>query len=60
MTIDEVIRHLDYLQYSTSTYITEDDRKALGLGIEAIKRLKVYREWHRPTADEPLDGETEE
>lgn len=37
-----------------------DFLEATKLAIEAMKRLKEYREWHRSTADSPLLGETKE
>lgn len=34
------------------------EHDAIKLGIEALKRLKWYRKYHRIDADTPLPGET--
>lgn len=60
MTLDEAIPHLDYLQHSTSIYITEDDRKALGIGIDAIKDLKLARQYPCSLPNPQLPGETKD
>ena len=60
MTLDEAIMDLS-IQLEVKHRLGKDyQANAIELGIEALKRLKEYREWHRSTADGPLPGETKE
>ena len=60
MTLDEAINRLYEDINSRSKQYSLSLAEADKLGIEALKRLKEYREWHRSTADGPLPGETKE
>ena len=60
MTLDEAIEVLANPPTWLRRNASIDYLDAAKLGIEALKRLKQYREFHRSTADGLLPGETEE
>jgi len=60
MTIDEAIKLIERADIPKTKELYPDFYAALKLGIEALKRLKEYRQWHRSTADGPLPGETKD
>jgi len=59
MTIDEAIKRLAPIAEGGRTYIGEIDKEAIGLAIEALKRVKGNRLYPQPTVYPLLPGETE-
>ncbi len=60
MTIDEAIAEHDYIVYHHKLKRGARSIEAIRLGIEALKRVKRYKELHVGLHYEPLPGETEE
>lgn len=59
MTIDKAIEILLDLLHKTPRFSPFDNRNAIELGIEALKRLKEHREDHIDITFRALPGETE-
>lgn len=60
MTIEEAIARLTGIQGYSNSIHTDNDSKALALGIEALKRIELQRRhYHNPPPYE-LPGETKE
>ena len=60
MIIDEAIRRLDCFFEEHRSHLPFDDREALALGIEALKRLRAYRRNEIGSGKARLPGETGE
>jgi formylmethanofuran dehydrogenase subunit B len=60
MTLEQAIEILQNHKQMIIVAFNHDLNNAVQLGIEAIKRLIEYRQWHRSTSDGPLPGETEQ
>lgn len=60
MTIDEAIKILTFLRPCVAFMGAQDGEDALDLAIEALKRVKAYKEAHIGLHYEPMPGETEE
>lgn len=58
MTIDKAIEILELRIKSPFTRANPDTKAAIQLGIEALKRLKWYRDVRKHWYIEPLPGET--
>ena len=59
ITIDEAIRELTEPHNERQLIISPRFMKALGLSIEALKQIKVYRVYPGLGIVNPLPGETE-
>ena len=59
MTLEEAIEILDAMPKHSDVSATENDKAALNLGIEALKRLKYLRDPSRCVGFKELPGETE-
>jgi len=59
MTLDEAIEELTSLTNRRSHVSQADERAALRLGIQALKRIRGYRDHTTSMTFQPLLGETE-
>lgn len=60
MNIDKAIEILDYSSKYATYHFSQDEKDAVKLSIEALKRIKGYRD-HTVSIDmKPLPGETED
>lgn len=60
MTLDEAIKILIFRLNETESYIEIDERDAIHLGIEAMKRVKLQHDPAGCTTERLLPGETED
>ena len=58
MKIEEAVKHLTAIEEIGGYF--PSDLKAIQLGIEALKRVKDYKEAHIGLHYEPMSGETED
>ena len=58
MTTGEAIAHFKYMGNFSALHITNGDRDAFELGIEALERLKEHREDHIDITYRALPSET--
>jgi len=60
MTLDEAMTDLECLAQSEIAGLDDDEREAIGLGIQALKAVKDVRANNYYTPIPPLPSETEE
>lgn len=60
ITLEEAITNLECLEQSEESDLEDDEKDALKLGIEALKRLSFNRAHDQTITFAPLPGETKE
>jgi hypothetical protein len=60
MTIDEAIKELTNLNENYASQLWSEPKRAIQLGIEALKRVQEYKTHHVLSRHKLLLGETEE
>lgn len=58
MTIDEAIENLENLCHGGLYRLLDGEEEAVQLGVEALKRIKLQRQYNLSYQDESLPGET--
>ena len=59
MTIDKAIRYLERLPSTLGVPLTDEEKDALKLGVEGLKRIQKLRTYEYFGYDSSLEGETE-
>jgi hypothetical protein len=60
MEVEEAITNLECLEQSETADLEDDEREAIRLGIEALKRLEWERKYHWLDPANKLSSETED
>jgi len=60
MKLDKAIRRLETIPETLSCPLTDEEREAFKLGIEALKRIKEWRSHLGSAGCLPLPGETKD